>query len=104
MANKIDISEFLADQRDAAPADVQHVFLTFEDLHERQLWHQLTDAVVEFFNTPESAPQRLVLYKTFVNQFAKKINQLKLVQIALNAASQCKGTTLYLDPDITTQC
>lgn len=91
MAGKIDIAEFLGEQRDAAPVDSQHVFLTFEDLHERQLWHQLTDAVIEFFNAPESAPQRLALYKTFVVSFAKKINQLKLVTLALSAASQCKG-------------
>jgi 26S proteasome regulatory subunit N9 len=85
------IPHFLADQRDAAPAELQPLFLTFEDLWERKLWHQLTDALVEFFNNKESAHQRLPIYKTFILTFADKINQLKLVTLALKAASQCRG-------------
>ncbi|KAA8566261.1 hypothetical protein MFRU_019g00870 [Monilinia fructicola] len=84
------IPDFLGEQRDAAPADLQHFFLSFEDLWERKLWHQLTDTLVEFFNNKESASQRLPLYKTFILTFADKINQLKLVTLALSAASQCK--------------
>ncbi len=91
MANPNAIPDFLADQRDAAPANVQHVFLTLEDLWERQLWHQLTDALIELFNAPESESQRLAIYKNFVLTFSKKINQLKLVTLALSTASQCKG-------------
>lgn len=89
------IPDFLADQRDAAPADLQHLYITFEDLWERKLWHQLTDALVEFFQTKESAPQRLSFYKTFILTFADKINQLKLVTLALSAASQCRGKGGY---------
>lgn len=85
------IPDFLAEQRDAAPTDLQHLFITFEDLWERKLWHQLTDTLVEFFNQKESAPQRLPFYKTFILTFADKINQLKLVTLALTAASQCRG-------------
>lgn len=85
------IPDFLGEQRDAAPADLQHLFITFEDLWERKLWHQLTDTLVEFFNQKESAPQRLAFYKTFILTFADKINQLKLVTLALKAASQCRG-------------
>ena len=85
------ISDFLAEQRDAAPEELQPLILQFEDLWERKLWHQLTDALVEFFNNPGSAPQRLDFYKVFILKFADKINQLKLVDLALKAASQCKG-------------
>jgi 26S proteasome regulatory subunit N9 len=86
-----DIPDFLAAQRDAAPADLQHLFISFEDFWERKLWHQLTDSLIEFFNHPESAPQRLSFYNTFILTFADKINQLKLVTLALSAATQCKG-------------
>ncbi|KAH8791644.1 hypothetical protein BGZ57DRAFT_604723 [Hyaloscypha finlandica] len=86
------ISDFLAEQRDAAPAELQHLFLSFEDLWERKLWHQLTDALIEFFNHKESAHQRLPFYKTFILTFADKINQLKLVTLALSAASQCRDS------------
>ncbi|PQE31731.1 proteasome regulatory particle subunit protein [Rutstroemia sp. NJR-2017a WRK4] len=86
------IPDFLAEQRDAAPADLQHLFISFEDLWERKLWHQLTDTLIEFFNHKESASQRLPFYKTFILTFADKINQLKLVTLALSAASQCRDS------------
>jgi len=85
------IADFLADQRDEAPDELQPLILQFEDLWERKLWHQLTDALLEFFTHPDSAKQRLPFYKTFIVKFADKINQLKLVQLALKAADTCKG-------------
>ena len=88
------IPDFLAEQRDAAPEDLQPLVLEFEDFWERKLWHQLTDALVEFFDKPASAPQRLQFYKVFILKFADKINQLKLVQLALKAASQCSSMLL----------
>lgn len=84
------VADFLAEQRDEAPEELQPLVLEFEDLWERKLWHQLTDALMQFFNHEKSAPQRLAFYKIFILKFADKINQLKLVQIALKAASQCK--------------
>lgn len=90
MAGTDFISDFLAEQRDQAPDQLQPLFLDFENLWERKLWHQLTDALVQFFNHAESAPQRLPFYKIFILKFADKINQLKLVDLALKAATQCK--------------
>ncbi|KAI9827646.1 MAG: hypothetical protein M1819_006935 [Sarea resinae] len=84
------IPNFLSDQRDAAPPGLQHLFMSFEDYWERRLWHQLTDVLVEYFNHPGSGPQRLALYKNFVLSFADKINQLKLVTLGLDAATQCR--------------
>lgn len=92
------IPDFLADQRDAAPADLQHLFISFEDLWERKLWHQLTDSLIELFQNPASASQRLPFYKTFILTFADKINQLKLVTLALSAASQCRGISPRFGP------
>jgi 26S proteasome regulatory subunit N9 len=94
MAKPIDreaISDFLADQRDAAPAEDQHLFVAFDDLFDRKLWHQLTDRLLEFYARPDSGPQRLPIYNTFIVSFADKINQLKLVKLALSAASQFEG-------------
>ena len=87
------ISDFLAEQRDAAPEELQPLILNFEDYWERKLWHQLTDALVEFFNHDGSAPQRLAFYNVFILKFADKINKLKLVLLALKAATQCKGSS-----------
>ena len=85
------IPNFLAEQRDAASPELQHHFMSFEDFWERRLWHQLTDVLVEYFEHPESAPQRIPVYKTFVSSFADKINQLQLVTLGLSAATQCRG-------------
>jgi hypothetical protein len=85
------IANFLGETRDEAPAEVQHVFLTLEDLWERKLWHQLTETVLEYYATPESESQRLPMYNTFILSFADKINQLKLVILGLSASQQLKG-------------
>ena len=85
------ISDFLQQQRDAAPDELQHYFLTFEDYWERKLWHELTHILVAYYNEPQSAGQRLDIYNNFIRSFADKINQLKLVTIGLSTANQCKG-------------
>jgi len=90
------IPNFLADQRDNASADSQHYFITFEDYWERKLWHELTNTLVEFFNQPGSASQRLPIYNTFIKTFAEKINQLKLVELGLRAATQCQSEFAWL--------
>lgn len=87
------ISDFLTEQRDEAPAEVQPVFLDFEDLWERKLWHQLTEKLLEYFSAKHSNGQRLELYNKFVLSFADKINQLKLVKLALSASQEIKGIT-----------
>jgi len=88
------ISDFLGEQRENAPEDLQALVFSFEDLWERKLWHQLTDALVTYFNHEESASQRLPYYRSFILTFADKINQLRLVTLALRAAEQCKGKGL----------
>lgn len=85
------ISDFLADQRDEAPEELQGLIIQFENLWERKLWHQLTDSLMHFFENPASQKQRLQFYKVFISKFADKINQLKLVQLGLKAASACRG-------------
>lgn len=85
------VPTFLSEQREKAPDDSQHYFLTFEDYWERKLWHELTDVLVEYFQQEQSASQRLPLFNTFIKSFADKINQLKLVTLALSTASQYKG-------------
>lgn len=87
------IPDFLVERRDQAPAELQPLFLDFENFWEHKLWHQLTDSLIQFFNHPKSAHQRLSFYKVFILKFADKINQLKLADLALKAATQCKVMT-----------
>lgn len=92
------ISDFLAEQRDAAPEDLQHYFLSFEDFWERKLWHELTDILVQYYQEEGSRPARIEVYEKFVKGFAEKINQLKLVQIGLSSAGECKGMSTICPP------
>ncbi|KAL1602853.1 26S proteasome regulatory subunit [Paraconiothyrium brasiliense] len=87
------IPNLLGDLRDQAPDELQEYFIHFEDYWERKLWHELTDKLVEYFDQTASAQQRIPLFETFIKSFAKKINQLKLVQLGLKAASQFKDDT-----------
>ncbi|KAL8780750.1 MAG: hypothetical protein Q9203_000630 [Teloschistes exilis] len=83
------VAVFLSEQRENAPEDLQQGFLTIEDYWDRKLWHQLTDVLVEYFNTPASAPQRLPLFRHFILSFSEKINQLRFVTLGLLSATQC---------------
>ena len=85
------IPDFLAEWRENAPEDLQHILLSAEDYWERKMWHELTEILVEYYNEPRSASQRLPIYDNFIRSFADKINQLKLVELGLSTASQCKG-------------
>ncbi|KAI9498470.1 hypothetical protein BDB00DRAFT_881288 [Zychaea mexicana] len=84
-----DVPKFLHDERQKAPAQLQHYYTTFEDLYERKLWHQLTQSILEFFNQPESAPLQIPLFRQFIAEWENKINKLSLVSIALKAANNC---------------
>ncbi|KAL1989891.1 hypothetical protein VTN49DRAFT_7088 [Thermomyces lanuginosus] len=85
------IPDFLAEQRAQAPEDAQALFLNFEDYWERKLWHELTNALLEYFQMPESAPQRLPIFKSFILSFADRINQLKFVSLGLMASAHCEN-------------
>jgi len=85
------IPNLLGDARDEAPEELQEYFIAFEDYWERKLWHELTDKLIEFFDHPGSAKQRIPFFENFIKTFANKINQLKLVTLGLNAATQYKG-------------
>ncbi|KAF2278266.1 uncharacterized protein EI97DRAFT_414638 [Westerdykella ornata] len=80
------IPNLLQEQRDQAPDELQHYFIDFEDYWERKLWHELTDKLIEYFDQPHSAQQRIPLFDVFIKSFANKINQLKLVQLGLSTA------------------
>ena len=93
MAMQTDISDVLAEQREQTPEELQHLFLQLEDYWERKLWHELTEALLQFFKHPASRPQRRPLYDTFIKSFASKINQLKLVTLGMQASMQYKGSS-----------
>jgi len=87
------IPNLLGDARDQAPEELQAHFIALEDYWERKLWHELTDELIALYNHPASASQQIPLFTTFIKSFANKINQLKLVTLGLNAATQYTGSS-----------
>ena len=85
------VSNFLSEQREAAPEELQANFLQIEDYWDRKLWHQLTDVLLEYFASDDSSTQRVALFKRFILGFAEKINQIKFVALGHAAATQCQG-------------
>uniref|UniRef100_A0A060T8F6 ARAD1D03234p n=1 Tax=Blastobotrys adeninivorans TaxID=409370 RepID=A0A060T8F6_BLAAD len=88
-----DVPTVLATLRTEADPDLVPMFYTMEDLWERKLWHQLTDALKEFYANPKSENLRYRMFTQFIASFEKKINQLSLVRFALAASNQCSDTT-----------
>ncbi len=85
------VQEFLSEQQESTPEELLQNFLKIEDFWDRKLWHQLTETLIEYFNDPASAPQRLPFFQKFILSFAEKMNQLKFVTLGLLAATQCSG-------------
>ncbi|KAK3830169.1 MAG: hypothetical protein JOS17DRAFT_747165 [Linnemannia elongata] len=85
-----DIPQFLASQKQQAPASLQNYYNTFEDLYERKLWHQLTLAVQEFVSKPESGPLQVGLFNNFISDWEAKMSQQKLVALGVSAAKQIR--------------
>ena len=89
------VAAFLNQQQENAPEELQQTFLDIEDTWEKKLWHQLTGVLDKYFSDSASADTRLPLFRHFIVTFSDKINQLKFVSLALQAATQCSGQ----DPD-----
>jgi 26S proteasome regulatory subunit N9 len=88
------IHDFLIEERDDAPEDLQPRFTEIEDQWERKLWHELTNSLVELYSLDDSAPHRIPLFNVFIKTFADKINKLQLVTLGLSAATQFKSPPL----------
>ena len=96
-----EVPDFLAGLREAAPDEHAMVFVNFEDLFDRKLWHELTEALLEWYNKPDSFQQRPVLFKNFVILIAEKINKLRLVQLALKSLGALPGMLDHLEEPLT---
>ena len=85
-----------AESKKAPPEAQAEFYLEFESLWERKLWHELTDLLLQYFKRPESASQRLTLFKEFIYGFTDKINQLKLINLGLLTAETIEGLWIVI--------
>ena len=53
-----------------------------------RLWHQLTLAIFDFLDHPDSPPYQLDLFEHFVSDFQNKLDKLRLAQIGTKVSKQ----------------
>ena len=92
----VEVPAFLQETLESAPEQLQEYFLRFEDLWERKLWKQLTDLLTEFYARPDTNSYRMKVYSSFILNFSKHINQLKLVAFGISAVNEYQEPKLAL--------
>jgi len=85
---KIDVEEYLRQGIAATPAELHPLFESFQSLHSRKLWHQLTLKLFEFFDHPASKPYRVDVFDKFVRDFESRMNQLRLVEMGVKVSRE----------------
>jgi 26S proteasome regulatory subunit N9 len=91
------VRELLSQLHNSVPTDLQQYVSALEEFWGKRLWHQLTEALSEFYDHKDSKPFRIEVYRKFILSFSTKINQLKLVSLGLSAAAQYEG--MNYEPD-----
>lgn len=76
------------------PQELKPYYTTFQRLYDGRLWYQLTSAIEAFLSVPQSGPYQIKLFQHFINDFATKLNQLKLVTIGITVARQFNGKSV----------
>ncbi|GBL47968.1 hypothetical protein CAJCM15448_02420 [Candidozyma auris] len=88
MAVDNDVSTILAQLRsELESSDLIQIIYQLEDFYERKLWNQLTLALEELYQNPESSigTLRQQIFSSFLSQFQNKLNQIKLVDFLLRS-------------------
>lgn len=83
-----DVSTVLAQLRlELESSDLIQVIYQLEDYYERKLWNQLTLALEELYQNPESqvGTLRQQIFSLFLSQFQNKLNQIKIVDFLLQS-------------------
>lgn len=83
-----DVSTVLAQLRlEIESSELIQVIYQLEDYYERKLWNQLTLALEELYQNPESqvGTFRQQIFSLFLSQFQTKLNQIKLIDFLLQS-------------------
>ncbi|KJH51425.1 PCI domain protein [Dictyocaulus viviparus] len=82
------VEAYLAKNKNAAKGDVADIWLKFEQLYARKLWHQLTQEVraAQANATFTTGLNQKEFYDGFISEFEHRINALQLVEIVLPIA------------------
>ncbi|KAH6890846.1 proteasome 26S subunit [Coprinopsis sp. MPI-PUGE-AT-0042] len=93
---KLVLDEFIGTALSATPAELHPYFESFRNLYSRKLWHQLTTKLNQFFDEPNARPYRVDVFERFVRDFESKLNQLRLVELAVKVAKDIDNPQTHL--------
>jgi 26S proteasome regulatory subunit N9 len=119
---KFDLGEFISTAISATPVELHPYFESFRNLHTRKcvskpctyayfrpdilcgfllgcvcrLWHQLTLKLFEFLEDPLSKPYQVDTFERFVRDFETKMNQLRLVEMAVKVSKEIDSESFLL--------
>ncbi|GAA97254.1 uncharacterized protein L969DRAFT_84311 [Mixia osmundae IAM 14324] len=92
-----DPAQYLATTISSSPSEVAQIYERFHLLYSKKLWFQLTKAIQAFIGRADSAEYQIDLYNSFIKDFQKHINQLRLAEICVRIAQQYKDAAKALD-------
>ncbi|CAG7851380.1 Probable 26S proteasome regulatory subunit rpn9 [Serendipita indica DSM 11827] len=83
-----EVEDYLAKLLHGVPESLHPIVDKFQRFYDRKLWHQLTLAVFEFLEHPDSKPFQLEVYNKFVSDFQAKLDRLRLAQIGVKVSRE----------------
>lgn len=77
------VTDYLREFRARAPAPLGEKIAAIEELYNKKLWHQLTNALQQFVKDEHfnKGNELIAFYKNFIMDFEKKMNPLSLVEL-----------------------
>lgn len=81
------VIQYLQQQQQARPDHAQW-FATFDELHTKKLWHQLSTKIFEYIEQAPGEKDLLSLHQNLVADFEMKMNPLLLIDFASKVVSQ----------------
>ncbi|THH15863.1 hypothetical protein EW146_g4681 [Bondarzewia mesenterica] len=93
---KLNVEEYLTTAISATPGELHSFFESFQTLHSRKLWHQLTQKLFEFFQHPLALPYRVDVFDRFVRDFENRLNALKFVEMGVMVSSDIDNPAQHL--------
>ncbi|TFK26919.1 proteasome 26S subunit [Coprinopsis marcescibilis] len=94
---KLILDEFIGTALSATPSELHPYFESFRTLYTRKLWHQLTLKLFQFFDEPLARPYRVDVFERFVRDFETRINQLRLVELAVKVSKDIDNPQTHLN-------
>ncbi|KAL7006359.1 26S proteasome regulatory subunit [Cystobasidiomycetes sp. EMM_F5] len=90
-------SEYLSTLASKAPSSLQPHIEALQRYSDRKLWHQLANSLQAILRMPESGPFQIELFDGFISRYTKRLDQLRLVEMAVTVAQQYEDGNAALE-------